>query len=59
MRYKVIVSDGHDGHIFYAEDKEEAMLLFNMARYSGMFTYAEVSICKENCKVVLDWSYAE
>lgn len=59
MRYKVFVSNDDEYHVFYVEDKEEAMVLFNMAKHSDMFTYAEVSRCEEECYTLDDWSDAE
>lgn len=55
MRYKVMVSDGHDYTCFYTDSEPQANLLFDMARHSKMFSYVEMSEVTEECFLKREW----
>ena len=56
MRYKVFAS-GEGGHYTFCEESEEkAKVLFNMARYCGMFEYARLDKTFDEDIFMTDWA---
>ena len=55
MRYRVFVSNGEEYKSLYTTDNEEARLLFNMAKNSGMFTYAAIYKVVDESHMITEW----
>ena len=55
MRYRVFVSNGEEYKSLYTTDTEEARLLFNMAKNSGMFTYVCLDKVIDDNQIITEW----
>lgn len=55
MRYKVFVTTEGDYENFYCDRKEQADLLFNMAKYSKMFSYVSLYETVDEDFMVREW----
>lgn len=56
MRYKLFVTNGIENHTFYEENKKKAKLLFQMAKYSNLFNYVELSESFDEDFLIEDWT---
>lgn len=60
MRYKVFVStEAGSYESFYCDRKDQAHLLFNMAKSSDMFDYVSLSETIDEDFLVRDWTAEE
>lgn len=55
MRYKLFVSNETEYWTFYEENKKKAMLLFQMAKYSNLFSYVSLNECFDEEFLLCDW----